>query len=555
MALIGDVKLTNKEGMFLGEVSLSNVNLAANEVVYSSDGISLNGTQNFTFDGTSKLHLGGSLLFLNSYQTNIQAVCDANQSTQNLIFQNKSGGSFASTNLYVCNDSTTNENYNYCVIGMNGSNYSGVDYVSEKRNGMYIANTDSDLAIIANSIGNNAGLHLSADGGSVAISLNPNNALSLGTTYSAATDTFTYNCGNAGQVLTSAGTGAIPTWTTPSSGISIANQANTRIPFETATSNALDSSANLTFNSSTNTLSATNVSLTNINGSAYAPVSVANQADNRIITSTGTTDALNGEANLSFNGTTLTQGSINYNVASEAVQITDGSLTGNQNIAIGHKCRGQASSVCLGYDIGKTGMSGNYNVLIGRSTATGLTTGNGLVIIGGNASQALTTATNNTIVGVSSGSGTTQSNNTIVGYNSNTTGTLGTYSNCSILGANIRTNVISADNQVQLGDSTTTTYAYGAVQNRSDARDKTDIRDTILGLDFINELRPVDFRWDLREDYKISEIDENHNLTETIIPKDGSKKRNRYHHGVIAQEVKATMDKLNVDFGGIKTTQ
>jgi len=30
----------------------------------------------------------------------------------------------------------------------------------------------------------------------------------------------------------------------------------------------------------------------------------------------------------------------------------------------------------------------------------------------------------------------------------------------------------------------------------------------------------------------------------------GSKTRNRYHYGLIAQEVKSTMDKLNVDFGG-----
>ena len=35
-------------------------------------------------------------------------------------------------------------------------------------------------------------------------------------------------------------------------------------------------------------------------------VSVANQADNRLITATGTTDALNGEANLTFDGTNLT---------------------------------------------------------------------------------------------------------------------------------------------------------------------------------------------------------------------------------------------------------
>ena len=32
--------------------------------------------------------------------------------------------------------------------------------------------------------------------------------------------------------------------------------------------------------------------------------------------------------------------------------------------------------------------------------------------------------------------------------------------------------------------------------------------------------------------------------------KDGSKKRNRFHHGFIAQEVKVVMDEMNIDFGG-----
>ncbi len=58
--------------------------------------------------------------------------------------------------------------------------------------------------------------------------------------------------------------------------------------------------------------------LTGISG-----VSVANQGDNRLITATGTTDALNGEANLNFDGTGLglvghidirTGSSINTNV-------------------------------------------------------------------------------------------------------------------------------------------------------------------------------------------------------------------------------------------------
>lgn len=130
------------------------------------------------------------------------------------------------------------------------------------------------------------------------------------------------------------------------------------------------------------------------------------------------------------------------------------------------------------------------------------------------------------------------------------------YTNCTGLGFQ---SAVSGNNQVQLGNSLTTTYVYGTVQNRSDANDKTDVRDTELGLEFIMGLRPVDGRWDMRDDYW-EEYDEQVGVDATgfpvfatkrrAIPKDGSKKRERFHHWFIAQEVKELCDKLGVDFGG-----
>jgi hypothetical protein len=110
------------------------------------------------------------------------------------------------------------------------------------------------------------------------------------------------------------------------------------------------------------------------------------------------------------------------------------------------------------------------------------------------------------------------------------------YSNATGLGYNAQ---VTGSNQVQLGNSSTTVYAYGAVQNRSDARDKYDVRDTRLGLDFINALRPVDFRYDYREDYPdwVS---------------DGSRRRPGLHHGLIAQEVRTVLDRTGVEFGGYR---
>lgn len=128
--------------------------------------------------------------------------------------------------------------------------------------------------------------------------------------------------------------------------------------------------------------------------------------------------------------------------------------------------------------------------------------------------------------------------------------------NATCLGANSR---VSGDNQVQLGDALTTTYVYGTVQNRSDERDKADIRDTELGIEFVMGLRPVDGRWDMREDYteeyqvQVGIDEDAEPVFETRlrpIPKDGSKKRERFHHWFIAQEVKELCDSLGVEFGG-----
>ena len=145
-------------------------------------------------------------------------------------------------------------------------------------------------------------------------------------------------------------------------------------------------------------------------------------------------------------------------------------------------------------------------------------------------------------------SNTTGGANTAIGLNSLTLNT--TYINCSALGYNSQ---VTESNQVQLGNSSTTTYVYGTVQNRSDKRDKADIAPTQLGLDFILKLTPVDYKWDMREDYiEYEETEEGIKIKVDIddIVRDGSKKRSRNHSGFIAQEVKEVIDELGVDFGG-----
>jgi len=330
--------------------------------------------------------------------------------------------------------------------------------------------------------------------------------------------------------------------------------------------------------------------------------------------------SISGWSNTAIGSRALTSNNAGMNNSALGYGALYSNYNGNGNTAVGLDALSSNQSASLNTAIGSNSLRKNVagnNTAVGHSALTENTTGIGNVALGYNSLAGNTTAINNTAVGMSAlASNQTGGNNTAIGKDalylnignrnvasgvnslySNTTGgnntALGmnalsnnqTYSNVSGLGQNSQVN---ASNQIQLGDSATTTYVYGVVQNRSDARDKSDIRDTALGLQFINALRPVDFKWDMREDYRPAppsqvekpiEIKEDASDEEKAqyeqeslayqaymaqheawlesvklsnISHDGSKKRNRLHHGLIAQEVKAVLDSSGVDFGGFQ---
>ena len=242
--------------------------------------------------------------------------------------------------------------------------------------------------------------------------------------------------------------------------------------------------------------------------------------------------------------------------------------TGASNTANGHSALSANTSGYENTAIGKSALQANttgyYNVSVGFSSQGTSTTTVGNTSLGAFSLYNANTGNQNTAIGSSSLQNNSSGlNNTAVGQNALSANT--TFSNVSGLGANT---AITASNQVQLGDATTTTYVYGTVQNRSDIRDKAEIRDTVLGLDFINELRPVDYKWDMRDDYKsqapspltedstIEEISSYNAWLESVklnnLTHDGTHTRSRYHHGLIAQEVKDVIEASGVDFGGFQ---
>ena len=325
---------------------------------------------------------------------------------------------------------------------------------------------------------------------------------------------------------------------------------------------------------------------------------MAHALDNGFNTAVGTRalrDCVSGDNNTAVGNNAGVQNISGFeNVAIGYNALALGSHTGN-NVAIGYNAAYSLTgtnvapsptptarrNVYIGNQAGQDATDGAFNVAVG-SVALLKNAGSNNTALGAAALSATTTGSNNTAVGFGALLvSTTASENTAVGYqalNENVTGTkcvavgfnallnstvsentaIGyealrftqaggasiSNANCTGVGHNTR---VSGSNQVQLGDSATTTYAYGAVQDRSDARDKTDVKNTSLGLNFIKELRPVEYRWDMRDDYIVSENGKIKHLL-----KDGSKKRKRLHQGLIAQDIKAVCEKLNVDFGGLQ---
>jgi hypothetical protein len=279
-----------------------------------------------------------------------------------------------------------------------------------------------------------------------------------------------------------------------------------------------------------------------------------------------------GSGNTALGTLSLTTNWVGSDNTAVGVTSLYSNTTGNFNTAIGDEAMYSNTNGGANTAVGQYALRANTtadgNTAVGRYALTNNTTGFDNTAVGRAALSNLTGYNfRNTAIGADAllNVPTTTSNNTAVGADALKSSTLG-FGGCTGLGFNAQ---VTATNQIQLGNSVTTTYVYGTVQNRSDLRDKADVRDTALGLSFINALRPVDYKWDLRDDYRpdapkleedaTAEQIEAHKAATQVwleavkqdnLVHDGSKKRNRYHHGLIAQEVKQLLDQQGIDFGG-----
>ena len=130
----------------------------------------------------------------------------------------------------------------------------------------------------------------------------------------------------------------------------------------------------------------------------------------------------------------------------------------------------------------------------------------------------------NTAVGDSALYGNTGNYNTAIGYNAGSQVTSG--ANLTLIGIDANPSSGTALDEITLGNSYVATLRCNTqtISSLSDARDKRNIRDLPLGLDFLMTVKPRLFNWDRREWYKDGKPD-------------GSKMKEEPTAGFIAQEL------------------
>jgi hypothetical protein len=217
----GTVVLTNTDITGFGTMSTQNANSVAitgGTINGTSIGATTASTGAFTYVSTSSTTSTTPTLSFNGSNSNIASGATISGSYLQNILQNKSGTAGASTNYVLSNDLGTDSTY-YGEFGMNSSVYSAstpADFFSIN-NGVYFSSHDGDVVVGSG----NGFKHYLAWGttGQSAHVINASGAIGLNTNLGTTPAlSGTTNFGTSGQVLTSGGSSATPTWTTPTTG-------------------------------------------------------------------------------------------------------------------------------------------------------------------------------------------------------------------------------------------------------------------------------------------------------------------------------------------------
>ena len=301
-------------------------------------------------------------------------------------------------------------------------------------------------------------------------------------------------------------------------------------------------------------------------------------------------------------GTALISGGINNTaVGFSALKSEDGN--GN-NTAIGWStlknlnAGAEGKNTAVGSDSGRNMGTGVNNTLVGFESGHDISDGTGNTFLGVQAGDKTDDGANNVAVGFGAGGGNCGNNNVFVGEGAAPDGTGGTNtvvgsgacggasgtfsaSGTTAMGRNAGLNIAGGANNICIGNgadvaasaqangicigvgitAAANDFSFGKASNvvtcdfdadatferSSDLRLKTNVADATLGLDFINDLRPVTYKWKASGDLDANDAELAHLRTED---EDGNiinqMTTDVTMHGLIAQEVKTALDTANV---------
>jgi len=235
-----------------------------------------------------------------------------------------------------------------------------------------------------------------------------------------------------------------------------------------------------------------------------------------------------GNDNSAFGYLSLQKNTTGNNGSAFGYNALSTNTTGNDNSAFGSTAlyvntTGSSNSAFGNWTLaGNT--TGNENSAFGYNALSSNTTGNYNSALGFNSLLKNKTGYQNTAVGHHSLENNIANYNTAIGYNAVSTVTTGT--NLTLVGIDANPSSPTAINQITLGNQYVSSLRCNVqtITSLSDVRDKKNIEDLSLGLDFITKLKPRQFNWDRRDWYPDG-------------VSDGSKMQEEPTAGFIAQEL------------------
>ena len=209
---------------------------------------------------------------------------------------------------------------------------------------------------------------------------------------------------------------------------------------------------------------------------------------------------------LPFSGTDVKVSGVNIDDYNQAMKIgfQAGSSLGNYSTAVGryalNASTGQGNTG-VGFQSGRLQTTGFGNTSLGAFSMNDFITGSSNTALGYHALRYATSSNNSTGVGSQALLNlSTGNNNTALGQDSGRNITTGDNNVC--IGFNAQATSAAVSNEITLGNAVNSVLrcAVTSITSLSDSRDKKEIDELPVGLDFVNKLKPVKFVWDDRDE-------------------------------------------------------